>query len=75
MKKMKGIVKKFDASKGYGFIVAKEIEKDIFFHYSQIQTQGFKTINEGQEVEFDLVESERGKQAYTIYKIEKKNED
>jgi Cold shock proteins len=65
---MKGIVKKFDVSKGYGFIVSESEEKDIFFHYSQIQSSGFKTVNEGEEVDFELVESERGKQAYQIYK-------
>jgi len=68
---MKGIVKKFDSNKGYGFIIAQEEEKDIFFHYSQIQVDGFKTINEGEEVEFELVENEIGKQAYQIYKCNK----
>ena len=68
---MKGIVKKFDSNKGYGFIIAQEEEKDIFFHYSQIQVDGFKTINEGEEVEFELVENEIGKLAYQIYKCNK----
>ncbi len=65
---MVGIVKKFNQDKGFGFIQI-EGEKDVFFHYSQLVMEGFKTIEEGQEVEFDLIESERGLQANNIIRL------
>lgn len=66
---MKGKVKKFLADKGYGFIEAKEEKQDIFFHYSEIVGQGYKTVCEGQEVEFNLNENERGKYAKHVVKL------
>ncbi len=65
----KGKVKNFDSEKGYGFIVAEDVRKDVFFHFSQIQMEGYKTIDAGSEVEFDLVETERGLQAHNVKKI------
>lgn len=62
---MKGIVKWFNEEKGFGFITA-ESGKDVFAHYSQIQKQGFKKLDEGQNVEFDIVEKEKGPQAENI---------
>ena len=64
-----GKVKWFNNEKGYGFIV-KENYDDIFVHYSSIIDEGFKTLNEGQLVEFDLVIGEKGLQAqnWPIYK-------
>ncbi len=65
---MKGKVKKFDQEKGYGFIKLED-GKDVFFHYSQLQMDGFKTIDADAEVEFEVVETERGLQAHNIVKL------
>ncbi|HWR38638.1 MAG TPA: cold shock domain-containing protein [Patescibacteria group bacterium] len=64
---MIGKVKWFSAEKGYGFI-EREDGGDVFVHFSAIQDQGFKTLNEGQEVEFEIVEGARGPQAANVYK-------
>jgi cold shock protein len=60
-----GKVKWFDNKKGYGFI-AHESGKDVFVHYSQIQGQGYKTLNEGDPVHFDLIESGKGLKAQNV---------
>ncbi len=65
---MLGKVKWFNAEKGYGFINRGQGE-DIFVHYSQIQEEGYRSLEEGQEVEFDLTETERGLQAKNVVKI------
>lgn len=62
---MKGIVKWFNEEKGFGFIKNEE-GKDIFCHYSEIQQDGFKTLNENDEVEFEEVKEERGVQAKKV---------
>ena len=62
---MKGNVKWFNNDKGYGFIEYLEGE-DIFVHYSAIKKQGYKTLTEGQLVEFDLIETEKGLQAINV---------
>ena len=59
---MTGKVKWFNAEKGYGFIEREE-GGDVFVHFSAIQADGFKTLEEGQAVEFDVVEGPRGEQA------------
>ena len=59
---MVGKVKWFSAEKGYGFI-EREDGNDVFVHFSAIQDEGFKTLNEGQDVEFEIVEGARGPQA------------
>ena len=64
----KGKVKWFDADKGFGFINRGEGE-DIFVHYSQIREDGYRSLEEGQEVKFDLTETERGLQARNVVKI------
>jgi len=64
---MTGKVKKFNKEKGYGFITLAD-GKDVFFHYSQLVMEGFKTIDEGAEVEFEIVETERGPQAHNVVK-------
>ena len=63
-----GSVKWFNEAKGYGFIKL-ETGDDVFVHYSAIQCEGFKTLAEGQTVEFDLVEGQKGKQAANVIKV------
>ena len=65
-----GKVKWFNNEKGYGFII-KENYDDIFVHYSQIQDEGFKTLEEGQVIEFELVTGDKGLQAQNVFKITK----
>lgn len=65
---MQGKVKWFNAEKGYGFIETEE-GGDVFVHYSAIQTDGFKSLEEGQSVEFDIVEGARGPQAANVVKL------
>ena len=60
-----GKVKWFNAEKGYGFIKTEE-GKDIFVHYSSIQADGYRTLEENQTVTFDVVESDRGQQASNV---------
>ncbi len=64
---MIGKVKWFSSEKGYGFLERAE-GGDVFVHFSAIQDQGFKTLTEGQEVEFDIVEGARGPQAANVAK-------
>ena len=65
---MTGKVKWFNAEKGYGFI-EREDGGDVFVHFSAIQGEGFKTLEEGQAVEFDVVEGNRGEQAANGVKL------
>lgn len=65
---MLGRVKWFNKEKGYGFI-EREDGDDVFVHYSAIQEDGFKSLNEGQEVEFEIVEGSRGPQAANVVKM------
>jgi cold shock protein len=65
---VKGKVKWFNAEKGYGFI-AREGDPDIFVHFSAIQQDGYKSLREGEEVEFELVEGERGPQAQRVVRL------
>jgi CspA family cold shock protein len=62
---MRGKVKWFNDSKGYGFI-APETGADVFVHFSAIQMDGFKTLREGQDVEFDVEPRDRGLQAKNV---------
>ena len=62
-----GTVKWFNATKGFGFITTEE-GNDVFVHFSAIQTDGFKTLDEGQKVSFDLEEGLRGPQAINVTK-------
>ncbi len=65
---MTGTVKWFNSEKGYGFITNEE-GLDIFVHFTAIQGDGFKTLDEGQEVEFEVVEGDRGPQAANVVKL------
>ncbi|MFA5880934.1 MAG: cold shock domain-containing protein [Eubacteriales bacterium] len=65
---MQGKVKWFNAEKGFGFIESNE-GGDVFVHFSAIQSEGFKTLDEGQEVEFDVVEGNRGPQAANVVRL------
>ena len=65
---MKGTVKWFNSQKGYGFI-SDETGNDVFLHYSGLNMNGFKTIDEGQEVEFDVVEGSKGPRATNVTKL------
>jgi len=65
---MTGKVKWFNSEKGYGFITTDE-GNDIFAHYSQIQKDGFKSLEEGESVEFEVVDGDKGPQASNIVSI------
>lgn len=65
---MRGTVKWFNAEKGYGFIQV-EGGDDVFVHFSAIQEDGFKTLDEGQEVEFEITQGDRGPQAANVVKL------
>ena len=65
MAQYKGIVKFFNSAKGYGFI-GREDGPDVFVHYSAIQSSGYRTLKEGDEVEFDIVEGSKGPQADAV---------
>ena len=68
MERAHGVVKWFNDSKGYGFITSPTGE-DVFVHYSAINGDGFKTLTEGQEVEFDLQTGPKGLQALNVSKL------
>ena len=61
-----GTVKWFNDTKGYGFVTPDDGSPDVFAHYSDIQAEGFKTLTEGQKVEFDLMSSPKGPRAANI---------
>ncbi|MGG2063531.1 MULTISPECIES: cold-shock protein CspD [unclassified Bacillus (in: firmicutes)] len=65
---MQGKVKWFNAEKGFGFI-EHDGGDDVFVHFSAIQHDGYKTLEEGQKVEFDIVEGARGPQAANVVKL------
>ena len=64
----KGTVKWFNATKGYGFISTEDGD-DVFVHYSAIETDGFKTLDEGQQVQFEIVDGDKGPQATNVEKL------
>ena len=64
----KGIVKWFNSEKGYGFI-SRENDEDVFVHFSAITMDGYKTLEEGQEVEFEVVQGEKGPQATNVTRV------
>ena len=65
---MKGTVKWFNAKKGFGFISDEE-RNDVFVHFSALQMDGFKVLDEGDEVEFEVIDGEKGPQAANVTKL------
>ncbi|MGE7853100.1 cold shock domain-containing protein [Bacillus paramycoides] len=65
---MQGRVKWFNAEKGFGFI-ERENGDDVFVHFSAIQQEGYKSLEEGQQVQFDIVDGARGAQAANVVKL------
>lgn len=66
-----GIVKRFNKIKGYGFITPVAEDKEVFVHFSEVQSVGYKALSEGQHVRYDLVNGERGEYAKQVEIIEK----
>ena len=66
MSKMTGTVKFFNAEKGFGFISPADGSKDVFVHFSAIQSNGFKTLDEGQRVEFTIEQGQKGPAAANV---------
>ena len=65
----KGTVKWFNNQKGYGFI-SDEAGNDVFVHYSGLNMEGFKSLDEGQHVEYDVIQGEKGPQAVNVTKLD-----
>ena len=67
--KQEGVVKWFNETKGYGFIGPDDGGRDIFVHYSQIQSDGYKTLREGQRVRYEIGDTPKGPQAQNVVAI------
>ena len=67
--RVSGTVKWFNNAKGFGFITRQENEEDVFVHFRSIEGEGYRTLNEGQAVEFTLVEGPKGLQAEKVQKV------
>jgi len=65
-----GVVKWFNDSKGFGFLVAEENNKDVFVHYTAIQGDGFKSLVEGDKVQFELVDGPKGPLATQVSRLD-----
>lgn len=70
MSRLKGTVKWFDAKKGFGFVLSPE-GKDVFVHFSSIEDEGFRTLKDGEVVEYELVTGEKGLSAKAVKRIAK----
>ena len=67
--RLSGTVKWFNDSKGFGFITREDGEKDVFVHHSAIQDQGYRSLNEGEQVEFEVVDGDKGPAASNVTKV------
>jgi CspA family cold shock protein len=67
-----GVVKWFDSKKGFGFIDGGKDGKDVFVHYTSIEGEGFRSLKDGDVVEYDIVDSERGPQARNVRRTDTK---
>ncbi len=65
----KGTIKWFSDQKGYGFVTPEGGKKDVFVHYSALQGEGFKSLREGETIEFDITNGPKGEQAANVRKI------
>ncbi len=66
---MIGTVKWFNEKKGYGFITPENGESDVFVHFTDLEGSGFKTLNEGEQVEFEIAQSDRGPKAVNVVRL------
>jgi CspA family cold shock protein len=66
----KGTVKWFNDAKGYGFIRAEGQDEDIFVHYSSVQAEGYRSLSEGEEVQFELVQGPKGMKAENVVRAQ-----
>ncbi|MAD51767.1 MAG: cold-shock protein [Candidatus Marinimicrobia bacterium] len=66
---VQGKVKWFNDKKGFGFVTSNEDDKDVFVHFSALNGEGFKTLNEGDEVEYEVVSGPKGDQAANVTKL------
>jgi CspA family cold shock protein len=66
---LKGTVKWFDSQKGYGFIEPEDGSKDVFVHYSGIRGTGYRSLEEGDEVDFEIEQDQRGPKAVDVIKL------
>ncbi len=64
----KGTVKWFNDAKGFGFLRTEETDQDIFVHHTAIVAEGFRTLNQGEEVEFEMIESAKGYKAEKVFR-------
>ena len=72
---IRGVVKFFNPGRGFGFITPEGGGKEVFFHHSAIQIEGVKSLNEGDLVEFDVVEEERGPKAANVVRLPERDEE
>ena len=70
MARLKGKVKWFNNAKGYGFIGREDGSPDVFVHYSSIQSEGYKSLQEGDDVEFEIAQGQKGPQAENVVRLE-----
>jgi cold shock protein len=68
--RMKGTVKWFNNAKGFGFIGREDGSADVFVHYSAISTEGYKSLQEGDQVEFEIVDGQKGPQAGNVTRVQ-----